>query len=205
MAHLTSPARKRLLTATAFAVISVAAFVIGFEACLHLKTAVPVSVLISYRSHKGDAPPQVRSEVLRTLQALQEGYTQRDPKNLDSFMHQLFPDTDDILLIGTDTGEWIRGRSDVREFVKGDWQGWGDVRIAVDDSSISALGDVAWTATIGNVQSGRLIRPIRLTTVLTRIEDRWLFRELHFQYDDRDPALSDLPRRGIHLIHRIFE
>ena len=37
-------------------------------------------------------------------------------------------------------------------------------------------------------------RPLRFTAILTRQGDRWIFRQIHFQWDDRDPGVLGLLR-----------
>jgi hypothetical protein len=142
----------------------------------------------------GDAPPQVRFGVKLALKGLQDGYTKRDVNNLDSFMAGLFSKDEDVLILGTDSGEWVHGYTSATGFIKGDWQSWGDLRIAVDDAEVWSSGDVAWIATVGDVRWKSADRPMRLTAVLVRRGDHWLFRELHFQWDDRAPGFRDLFR-----------
>jgi SnoaL-like domain len=140
----------------------------------------------------------VRAGVLVALTGFQEGYSRRDTKQLDSFMHRLFPESDDILLLGTDAAEWIRGHHAVGEFIRSDWQYWGDFRFAVEDSLVWSSGDVAWTASVGTVHGQRSDRPVRFSAVLTRNGEAWLFRQVHFQWDDHDPSPSDLLRPSTH-------
>jgi hypothetical protein len=70
---------------------------------------------------KGDAPAPVRARVLAALRAFQEGYFRRDPNQLVPFMHRLVPENDDILLLGTDADEWVRGHDAVSQFIREDW------------------------------------------------------------------------------------
>jgi len=133
------------------------------------------------------------------LRAFQEGYIRRDPKELDSFMNRLFPANDDILLLGTDADEWVRGYSAVAEFIRADWLKWGDFRFAVDDSIVWSTGDVAWIASVGVVHGGRADRPLRFSAILTRQGRNWVFRQVHFQWDDRDPRSSDILRASTYL------
>ena len=78
----------------------------------------------------------MRAGVLAALTDFQKGYVKRDPKELDAFMNRLFPKKDDILLLGTDAGEWARGYPAVGEFIRADWMNLGDFRFAVDDSVV---------------------------------------------------------------------
>jgi hypothetical protein len=113
-------------------------------------------------------------------------------------MEQLFPKEGDILVLGTDSGEWIEGYQRVGDFIAGDWRGWGDVRLDVDNAMISADNDVAWLTTVGTVGSGSSPpRAIRFAAVLTRSDGRWLFRHIQFQWDDSPETLSELLHRSI--------
>jgi hypothetical protein len=148
-----------------------------------------------YLSRKGDAQQQVRAEVLVPLRAFQAGYMKRDASTIPAFMEQLFPKDRDILVLGTDPGEWIEGYQRVGEFIANDWRHWGDLRIEVDDSTISVADDAAWVTTVGTVgfrSSTR--RAIRFAAVLTRVNGRWLFRHIQFQWDDGPETLSELLR-----------
>jgi hypothetical protein len=142
---------------------------------------------------KGDASMSVRAGVAQALRDFQEGYGKRDPSQLSAFMQRLFPDDEDILICGTDPGEWVQGRQSAEVFIGNDWKNWGDVRLAVDDAEISASGDVAWLATPGTVSN----RPIRFLAVLHRTNNRWLFRQIQFQWDASSPRLSNLLRPSV--------
>jgi hypothetical protein len=171
----------------------------GFLTGWHLsRRPIGLGHPLHYLSHKGDAQEQVRAAVLTSLRAFQSGYSKRDPATISSFMEQLFPKDRDILLLGTDSGEWIEGYQRVGDFIAGDWRGWGDVRLDVENAMISADNDVAWLTTLGTVGSGSSPpRVIRFAAVLTRSNGRWLFRHIQFQWDDRPESLAELLRRSI--------
>ena len=87
-------------------------------------------------------------EIHSLLQTFQEGYTRRDTAQTDAFM-ELF--TADAEVIGTNgvrpgVDEWYMDRASARELVKGDWEGWGDLRLDFDSLSIHSRGDVGWVA-----------------------------------------------------------
>ena len=92
------------------------------------------------------------------LQEFQEGYAQRDPALIDSFM-DLFVHSDDLEVIGTNAvepgeGEWCRGPVAVRDLILGDWEHWGDVVFDLAGATIRVHGEVAWigmTATVADV------------------------------------------------------
>lgn len=186
--------RKRIFSALIIALCLLGAFIMGFVSSLHLKSVASSGHRQPYRLQGGDAPLPVRAGVLAALRDFQEGYVKRDPKELDTFMSRLFSKDDDILLLGTNAGEWTRGYFAAGEFIRRDWLDWGDFRFAVDDSIVWSSGDVAWIASTGAVSKHGLDRPLRFSAILTRHGDRWLFRELHFQWDRRDPSLKDLLR-----------
>jgi len=203
---------KNVLVALAAFFLLCTGYALGFIACVHSKSAAPNKIRAQQSTPAGDAPPDVRTGVLASLRAFQDGYVQRDPNRLDSFMDRLFPKTADVLVLGTEGGnaEWVRGDTAVAQFIKTDWQQWGDVRLNVDDSLIWSSGDTAWVASLGSVRFPSSERPIRFTAVLTRNKDHWLFRQIQFQWDDDEPGTSDLlhlrtwlapVRRSFHRSH----
>lgn len=155
----------------------------GFLTGWHLsRRPIGLGIPTNYLSHKGDAEEHDRAAVLVSLRAFQSGYTNRDPATLPGFMEQLFPKDRAILVLGTDSGEWIEGYQEARDFIANDWRYWGDVKLDVDNAMITADHEVAWVTTIGTVGTGSsLTRAIRFAAVLTRSDGRWLFRHIQFQ------------------------
>jgi hypothetical protein len=190
--------RSRLVSALIGLALVAGGFLMGW----HLsRRPIGFGHPVNYLSHKGDAQGQVRAEVLASIRAFQSGYTKRDSEMLPAFMDQLFPKDRDILLLGTDSGEWVEGYQRVGDFIAGDWRGWGDLRLDVDNAMVSADDDVAWVTTIGTVGSGSLPpRRIRFAAVLTQDKGRWLFRHIQFQWDDRPESLGELLRRSIRQV-----
>jgi hypothetical protein len=97
----------------------------------------------------------VMADVRSALQRFQDGYTARDVSALDAFM-ELFVPGDDAELIGIGAAvrggnEWFQGTEAIREIVESDWTYWGDVRFDVAGAKITALGDVAWLSTSGEL------------------------------------------------------
>jgi len=184
--------RKSILSTLVIAALLFGSFTLGFVSSLHLKDAPSRELRQRHLMQTGDAPPAVRAGVLASLRAFQEGYVRRNPEELNSFMRRLFSESDDILLLGTDSDEWARGYPAVGEFIRNDWLKWGDFRFVVDDSIIWSSGDVAWIASVGVVHGRLSDRPLRFSAILTRNGDNWFFRQVHFQWDDRDLRPSDL-------------
>jgi ketosteroid isomerase-like protein len=190
---------RLLLSVSALGLLLAGTFALGFVASSHLKTVSSVEIRQTYLRQKGNAAPEVREGVLAALRGFQEGYSRRNPRELEAFMRRLFPQSEDVLLLGTDSAEWIRGYRAVGDFIRSDWQYWGDFRFEVEKSIIWSSGDVAWVASIGSVHGARSDRPVRFSAILTRTSDRWLFRHVHFQWDERDPRPVDLFRPSMHV------
>ena len=94
-----------------------------------------------------------QDEIRSLLQAFQEGYTRRDLTHVDAFM-ALF--TNEAEVIGTNgvapgVDEWYMDRASARELVAGDWEGWGDLRLDLDSTSIHSRGEVGWLAAAATV------------------------------------------------------
>jgi uncharacterized damage-inducible protein DinB len=99
--------------------------------------------------------PSAADLVRLVLQQFQDGYTRRDVAQLDEFM-QLFADDAGLEVIGTNgtqpgVDEWYLDKAGARELVKGDWVGWGDLRLDVAGAHIQVRGEVAWLATSATV------------------------------------------------------
>lgn len=92
-------------------------------------------------------------EIAQLLQLFQSGYTKRDLTQVDQFMTLFTADTE---IIGTNgqkpgIGEWYLDRVTARELVAGDWEGWGDLQLDLDSTSIKVRGDVGWIAVSATV------------------------------------------------------
>jgi hypothetical protein len=178
---------RTALAVLAAVLLAYSFFILGFISSRHLKTAVQSDVRKAYLAQPGNATQADRAGVLAALREFQEGYVKRDPKELDSFMNHLFLKGDDVLLQGTDSGEWVRGYSAVGDFIRADWAGWGDFRFDVDDSIVWSTGDVAWIASVGTLRDHGSERPLRFSAILTRHGNGWRFRQVHFQWGDSTP------------------
>jgi len=178
----------------------------GWFARKHMQDSLPAATRKLFLQPPGDAPPEVRTGVILALQELQDGYRKRDVSDLDAFMNRLFVKDGDVLILGTGGGEWARGYAKAAELIRADWTVWGNLRFDVDDAVVWSSGDMAWIATVGEVRRKRGSRPIRLSGILVREGDRWLFRQLQYQWDDQDPLFSDLfkPHSDLRALQRIL-
>lgn len=91
-------------------------------------------------------------EVRRILRKFQEGYIERNLENVDLLAKELFVNSDDISVLGTLIGEICLGFDEVKELIKDDWEGWGDLKIDCENAHISINGNVAWFSTNGSVK-----------------------------------------------------
>jgi hypothetical protein len=178
-------------------------FAAGVYASRRIIVSPKPSTIQAYVEDKGNASAAVRSGVLRSMNDFQDGYTRRDPAQLEAFMRTVFPSEGNMRVIGSEVNEWKNGPAAVSQLVKTDWQYWGNLKLAIDDTVIDSEGEVAWLATTGTVAWPSYTRSLRFAAVLTRHDDRWLFRQIVFQWDERPVTLSDLLAKGnvsrIHL------
>lgn len=203
-----APTRKSISLGLAAMLFLFCGFAAGFLACVNLQGSSHPKAHPQQLLQPADAPAEVRAGVLDSLRAFQDGYIKRDQQALESFMKTLFPQDADVLILGTEggTGEWVRGYPTAARFIAEDWRGWGDFRFDVDHALVWSTGDVAWVASMGSVRFNTSYRTIRLTAVMTRDRDRWVFRQLHFQWDDSRPDASDIlrPRTYLRLARLAF-
>lgn len=140
----------------------------------------------------GNAAPDVRAAVLGQLGAFQDGYTKRDTGQVDAFMSRLFS-RERPLVLGTMPGEIYAGYDRAGEVIRTDWESWGDCRFRLDQTMVSAAGNVVWFATVGSVKfdlSRFLVLPLRLSGVMVNEEGAWKLRQAQFQFDlDLSPLL----------------
>ena len=134
---------------------------------------------------KGNSPDSVRMEIIEQLRKFQDGYTKRDPNNIDTFMQSLYS-KDNILILGTMPNEVYPGYEKAIELVKADWESWGDCKFEIDSANISSFGNTAWFSTKGYVEfdlSKLLVLPLRLTGIMVKEDQGWKFQQQQFQFD----------------------
>lgn len=199
MSSETGGAIRRLIAA--FALLAVG-FVAGWLASNRVGVSSSDAEQVRGVASRGDAPEATRQEVLARLRTLRDGYLKRDVGALDGYMTDLFPHTDAVQVFGADANEWNRGFDAVSKFIRNDWAKWGNVKLNVEDATISAQGDTAWVALNGRVEFSSNKRPIRVTATLARINGKWMFEQVVFQWIDRRAGLSELMHPGtLRLAH----
>ena len=190
--RVTTRSRNRSLLLLLSCVSLLVGFFVGWRLSRRAVMSTSIETQRSYLREKGNAPDSLRAEVLDSLREFQNGYSKRNPQELDAFMQRLFPKDEDTRIIGTNDAEWRTGYDSVARFIRDDWLQWGDVILAVDDAVVSSSGEAAWLATVGKVSSWNSTRSIRFTAVLTHKNGRWLFRQIQFQWDERPLRFGDL-------------
>lgn len=151
------------------------------------KRADENSILLPERSFysKGNAPDSIRMEIIDQLRKFQEGYSKRDPQEIDTFMQSLYS-RNNILILGTMPNEVYYGYEKATRLIASDWESWGDCRFEIDSANISSSGNTAWFATRGFVEfdmSKLLVIPLRLTGTMVKEEQEWKFQQQQFQFD----------------------
>ena len=139
----------------------------------------------SYIYSRGNAPEEVRAEIIHQLNKFQDGYTKRDTSQIRVFMEELFS-KENILILGTQPNEILTNHKAATRLVYADWKQWGDCTFLIDNSNISSSGNVAWISTIGYVKfdlSSMLVLPLRLTGIMVKENEVWKFHQLQFQFD----------------------
>ena len=139
----------------------------------------------TYVFSKGNAPEDVREEIIQQLHKFQDGYIRRDISILHPFMEQMFSQ-EDILILGTQPNEVLDDYERATVLVRSDWKTWGDCTFLMDKSHISTSGNVAWISTAGYVEfdmSRFLVLPLRLSAVMVKENEVWKFRHMQFQFD----------------------
>jgi ketosteroid isomerase-like protein len=122
------------------------------------------------------ADAQTREEVLLALGELRAAVSQR---RLEGVLSLFAPDAD-TTLIGSSIGEIARGPIEMRAFFEQLFAGPQTISWEWDDVSISASGGVAWLWLEGAlVLDGRSDRAYRISGVLERRQERWLWTLFH--------------------------
>ena len=61
------------------------------------------------------------NDIRDILRRFQQGYSERNLENVNSFTEELFINSDDISVLGTSTGEILLGFHEVKQLIRGDW------------------------------------------------------------------------------------
>jgi ketosteroid isomerase-like protein len=127
-----------------------------------------------------EAEDKVKNEVMEVLDNYAKAY--RD-KNLQGIL-ELFIDDDDLVVIGTGYDEWITGKIGLSSGFSRDMEQADSINVNFRNITISAAGNVSWLSGHMNmgavVNSQEIFLPGRLSAVLEKRNDKWLFAHLHY-------------------------
>ena len=107
--RVTTRSRNRSLLLLLSCVSLLVGFFVGWRLSRRAVMSTSIETQRSYLREKGNAPDSLRAEVLDSLREFQNGYSKRNPQELDAFMQELFPKDEDTRVIGTNDGEWRTG------------------------------------------------------------------------------------------------
>jgi ketosteroid isomerase-like protein len=107
-------------------------------------------------------------------------------KNVDSILAMTVPD---FFGFGSGPDEKVSSRDELRSQLERDFAQSGQIDMKFGPAAISADGNVAWYAsgcTIDVVVGGQKISlDGRMTAVLKKVGNEWLFVQMHFSVPDR--------------------
>lgn len=122
----------------------------------------------------------IESEVMGMLKSYAKAYADKD---IDAMM-DLFSNDPHIVAIGTGTDEWVHGPDELKEGFKRDFSQADNIQVKFEKVTIQSVGNVAWLSALMNMYaiiSGKeVLLSGRLSMVLEKKENKWLFRHLHF-------------------------
>jgi hypothetical protein len=95
---------------------------------------------------------QISNELMEVLSIFQEGYLQRNTKEIDNFMDSLFDKNENVIIVGTGGHELCIGYEEAKDIFLGDFEYWGDLRIKAEDATIIPIGNTALIYTTGTVK-----------------------------------------------------
>ena len=125
------------------------------------------------------ADQQTEAAAMAVLNRFSEAYVRRDVNELLS----LFAPDADVVLLGTGTDERRVGQAEIQTQAERDWAQSQGANFHWTWHSVSAAGSIAWLAAEGifetKVGGHDTKLPIRLTSVLEKRGDKWLFVQSH--------------------------
>jgi ketosteroid isomerase-like protein len=122
----------------------------------------------------------VQKAVFDLLEKYAKAYLDKD---LDGIL-KLFTDREDLVLIGTGYDEWIKGYENLQSGLERDFKQADNINIKFKNVTISSADNVAWLSAHMNmeaqVEGQDVYLPGRLSAVVLKIDEKWLFTQLHY-------------------------
>jgi ketosteroid isomerase-like protein len=125
------------------------------------------------------ADEKTETAVMAVVNKFNEAYSRRD---MDSLLALFAPDPD-LIVIGTGADERRVGLAELKFQAERDWSQSESLSFELGWRSVSATGSVAWLAAEGigqgKIDSQEIRFPWRLTAVLEKRANKWLFVQMH--------------------------
>jgi ketosteroid isomerase-like protein len=126
------------------------------------------------------ADKNTESEIMDMLNRYAKAYEDKDIEA----MLGLFINDPDLVAIGTGKDEWVRGYQELENGFKRDFSQADNIDVGFEKITISNAGKVSWVSSLmtmnAEVSGEEVLLCGRLTLILEKIENNWLFTHLHF-------------------------
>lgn len=129
------------------------------------------------RSDRTEAEMERSPEIEQLIHDWFDSASRGDPALIDKHVSP----EEDVRLVGSDPGEWLRGGDSIAEFLRGEVTGAaGNVTFTPSDTEAFQQGPVGWAATRLTIAlpDGRRVTP-RWTAVFVRSDGAWQFVQTH--------------------------
>lgn len=127
-----------------------------------------------------EADNKIEAEVMDMLDKYVKAYENKD---IEAFM-SLFIDDPNLVAIGTGKDEWVKGYKELKTGLKRDFSQAENIDIGLEKITISNSGIVAWVSSLmtmnAELSGGEVLLCGRLSLILEKKENKWLFTHLHF-------------------------
>lgn len=126
------------------------------------------------------ADKNTESEIMDMLNKYAKAY---EDKDIDAMM-ELFIDDPDLVAIGTGKDEWVKGYQELENGFKRDFSQADNIDVGFEKITISNAGKASWVSSLMTMNAEVLGEEVllcgRLTLILEKIENNWMFTHLHF-------------------------
>lgn len=84
----------------------------------------------------------MKDKIREMLQLFQKTYDEKNPKNAEQFITQLFSDNNSMSVMGTSYGETCLNRDQCRELFENDWKYWTFEKLNIDNAMVLEFSDL---------------------------------------------------------------
>ncbi|MBI5680778.1 MAG: nuclear transport factor 2 family protein [Methanobacterium sp.] len=127
-----------------------------------------------------EADNKIEAEVMNMLDKYVKAYENKD---IEALMN-LFVDDPNLVAIGTGKDEWVEGHKKLKTGFKRDFSQAENIDMGFEKITISNSGNVAWVSSLmtmnAEVSGGEVLLCGRLSLILEKKDNKWLFTHLHF-------------------------